>query len=233
MSYSYLLDNNSNVKFNVKNSLTTSDTTSSTVHRITATGSDKHVIHTVDDLGYHVRNGLTNQKLLSINHSNTLNDCVVKREINTTVAPINTTIATHETRISNIEGVTNISSLEIEDILGNGNNANNLSITGLDNIDCNTINIEGISLSNNSFGQLSIDATIKSTTELYAPMINCEELGCGGVITSTNITDMQNRINVLETYIEELKLFIVALKDGIYIESDIGSGEEYNYSSII
>ena len=232
MSYSYLLDNNSNVKFNVKNSLTTSDTTSSTVHKITATGSDKHVIHTVDDLGYHVRNGLTNQKLLSINHSNTLNDCVVKREINTSVAPINTTIATHETRISNIEGVTNISSLEIEDILGNGNNANNLSITGLDNIDCVTINIDGISLVN-SFGQLMTDATIKSTTELYAPMINCEELGCGGVITSTNITDMQNRIETLETYINELKLFIVALKDGIYIESDVGSGEEYNYSSII
>ena len=233
MSYSYLLDNNSNVKFNVKNSLTTSDTTSSTVHKITATGSDKHVIHTVDDLGYHVRNGLTNQKLLSINHSNTLNDCVVKREINTTLAPINTTIATHETRISNIEGVTNISSLEIEDILGNGNNANNLSITGLDNIDCKTINIEGISLSNNSFGQLSINATVKSTTELYAPMINCEEFGCSGPVSGSNITDMQNRIETLETYINELKLFIVALKDGIYIESDVGSGEEYDYSSII
>ena len=102
MSYSYLLDNNSNVKFNVKNSLTMSDTTSTNVQKITATNSDKHIIHTVDDLGYHVRNGLTNQKLLSVNHSNTLNDCVVKREINTTVAPINTTIATHETRISNI-----------------------------------------------------------------------------------------------------------------------------------
>ena len=233
MSYSYLLDNNSNVKFNVKNSLTMSDTTSTNVQKITATNSDKHIIHTVDDLGYHVKNGLTNQKLLSINHSNTLNDCVVKREINTTVAPINTTIATHETRISNIEGVTNISSLEIEDILGNGNNAQNQSITGLDNIDCKTINTDGISLSNNVFGQLSIDATIKSTTELYAPMINCEELGCSGPVSGSNITDMQNTVNELQTYINELKLFIVALKDSLYIESDVGSGQEYNYSSII
>ena len=232
MSYSYLLDNNSNVKFNVKNSLTTSDTTSSTVHKITATGSDKHVIHTVDDLGYHVRNGLTNQKLLSVNHSNTLNDCVVKREINTTVAPINTTIATHETRISNIEGVTNISSLGIDDILGNGNNANDLSITGLDNIDCKTINIDGLSLSNIE-GELSTTAIIVSTTSLYAPLVNCNSLSCDGTVFGQNITDMQNTIYSLQTYINELKLFIVALKDGIYIESEVGSGEEYNYDNLL
>ena len=232
MSYSYLLDNNSNVKFNVKNSLTMSDTTSTNVQKITATNSDKHIIHTVDDLGYHVRNGLTNQKLLSVNHSNTLNDCVVKREINKTVAPINTTIATHETRISNIEGVTNISSLEIEDILLNGNDANNQSISGLDNITCKSINLDGITIIN-SFDELSILTSIKSTTSIYAPEVFCNYLLCEGPVIGENITDMQNKINILETYIEELKLFIVALKDGIYIESNVGSGEEYNYSSII
>ena len=232
MSYSYLLDNNSNVKFNVKNSLTMSDTTSTNVQKITATNSDKHIIHTVDDLGYHVRNGLTNQKLLSVNHSNTLNDCVVKREINTTVAPINTTIATHETRISNIEGVTNISSLEIEDILGNGNNAQNQSITGLHNIDCNSINIEGLSLSNIE-GDLSTTAVIVSTTSLYAPLVNCYTLSCDGTVSGSNITDMQNKINTLETYINELKLFIGALKDSLYIESDVGSGEEFNYDNLL
>ena len=232
MSYSYLLDNNSNVKFNVKNSLTMSDTTSTNVQKITATNSDKHIIHTVDDLGYHVRNGLTNQKLLSVNHSNTLNDCVIKREINTTVAPINTTIATHETRISNIEGVTNISSLEIEDILLNGNDANNQSISGLDNITCKSINLDGITIINSS-DELSILTSVKVTTSISAPEVFCNYLLCEGPVIGENITDMQNKINILETYIEELKLFIVALKDGIYIESNVGSGEEYNYSSII
>ena len=232
MSYSYLLDNNSNVKFNVKNSLTMSDTTSTNVQKITATNSDKHIIHTVDDLGYHVRNGLTNQKLLSVNHSNTLNDCVVKREINTTVAPINTTIATHETRISNIEGVTNISSLEIEDILLNGSDANNQSISGLDNITCKSINLDGITIIN-SFDELSILTSVKVTTSISAPEVFCNYLLCEGPVIGENITDMQGRIDRLETYINELKLFIVALKDSIYIESDVGSGQEYNYDTLL
>ena len=232
MSYSYLLDNNSNVKFNVKNSLTTSDTTSSTVHKITAPGSDKHVIQTVDELGYHVRNGLTNMKLLSVNHSNTLNDCVVKREMNTTLLPISATIATHNTRLTAVEQATGVGSLNIDDILTNGNNASNLSITGLDNIDCNTVNFNGIVLSNVD-GELSTDAVFVSTSSLFSPDINCESFTCSGFVNGSNITNMQNTIDELQAYINELKLFIVALKNGIYIESDVGSGQEYKYNSII
>lgn len=48
-----------------------------------------------------------------------------------------------------------------------------------------------------------------------------------------NINSMQSQINTLNAYIVQLQNFIMAFKDSIYIESHQGSGQEYNYDSIL
>ena len=193
-----------------------------------------------EETGEYTITDKNNHVILSTDiNGNLTNNSKIKQHITDNILPLSRNIAlhttaltTHNTRLTAVEQATGVGALNIDDILGYGNDANNLSITGLDNIDCKTINIEGLSLSNNQ-GELSTTAPIVSTTSLYAPFVNCNTLSCDGTVFGQNITNMQNRIDTLETYINELKLFIVALKDSLYIESDVGSGEEFNYDTII
>jgi hypothetical protein len=46
------------------------------------------------------------------------------------------------------------------------------------------------------------------------------------------IESQQTQINQLITYINNVKAFISAFKDGIYLESEPNSGTEFNYTSL-
>ena len=187
MSYSYLLDAENNMRFNVKSNLVSSKTSSTLQHNITSATSNKFITHTVDDYGYHIKNGLTNAKLLSINHSNVLNDCIVKNEISQSVSPLTTTISNHEVRLTAVEnGQPAGQPLGISDILNINNDASNKSIVGIDGVTCNTININGITLTNVD-GELTTSNVLVSTNALYAPVINSENIGSGGTIHGDTI----------------------------------------------
>ena len=195
MSYSHLIDNDGNMRFNVKSGIVASQLSTTLQHNITSATSNKFITHTLDAYGYHVKNGLTNTKLLSVSDSNVLNDCIVKNEITQSVTPLSTTLSAHEVRISAVEaGQPAGQPLGISDILTTNNDASNKSVVGLNNVSCKTIDIDGLAFTNVD-GELSTPATLVSTSSLYAPTINTENLGAGTRIQAPTV----NALTRLET----------------------------------
>ena len=122
---------------------------------------------------------------------------------------------------------------------------------------CNALNIDGLVLTN-AYDEIVTDSTISSSTGVYGAEVNCENLGVvtfaqiGGKFNFNSdgnntiagdgnslltgfrtINNLLAEINTLKAYIEELKLFFVAFKDGIYLESSEGSGTEYNFTELM
>ena len=148
-------------------------------------------------------------------------------------------------------GLQNLSS-----VLTVGNSAPDKSMT-VNIMSCNALNVDGIVLVN-EFNELKTDATISSSAGVYGAEVNCETLGVGasaqiggkfyfnadgdntiagnGTSLLTGFRTINNllaEINTLKAYIDELKQFFVAFKDGIYLESAQGSGSEYNYTELM
>ena len=66
-------------------------------------------------------------------------------------------------------------------------------------------------------------------------IINAEqiaELQAFNATNTTEIADLEAKIQGLENYITDLKAFINTFKSAVYIE-DVSTGQEYNYNKII
>ena len=158
------------------------------------------ITHQINELTgeYTIKNSANHVILSTDTSGNLTNNSKIKQHVADNVLPLSRTIATHtttlnthHTRLTAVEQATGVESLEIEDILTNGNNANNLSITGLNNISTNTISIDGLEFSNID-GDLSCPASIVSLTSLFAPLINTNSFGCDGDVQGTHIIGVQD-----------------------------------------
>ena len=148
-------------------------------------------------------------------------------------------------------GLQNLSS-----VLTVGGTASNKNMT-INVLTCNALNVDGIVLANAN-DELVTDAMISSSAGVYGAVLNCETLdvstsaqiggkfdfnsdgnntiegnGTSLLTGFRTINNLLAEINTLKAYIEELKLFFVAFKDGVYLESSEGSGTEYNYTELM
>lgn len=136
--------------------------------------------------------------------SSSLNSHIESRlnPINTTLTSHTSTLASHETRLTTIEnsgggGGGGLTGAGLADVLGVSNNANNLSMTNLNDISSVSVHVGTSYMIGNS---------------VYAE-----------TIYGNNITSMQNQINTLNTYINNLKALVASLSASLDLKDQNGN----------
>ena len=231
MSYSHLLDNDGNMRFNVKSGIVASQLSTTLQHNITSATSNKFITHTLDAYGYHVKNGLTNTKLLSVSDSNVLNDCIVKNEITQSVTPLSTTLSAHEVRISAVEaGQPAGQPLGISNILTTNNDASNKSVVGLNNVSCQSIQCSG-TVDGSNITTLTNNVESHDTT---IAMLNNEvtKLNAFHNRDSATLTTITNNITSLTAYKNNVKRFMNALSQSLNLINP-DTGAPFDFTGLI
>jgi len=210
--------------------------------------------HLIDGSGnFHLQNNSGSVKLLSFDSGNNLLDCATKTHISNNVSSINRTltthtttlashassIANHATRLSNVEnGSSGLQSLQ--SVLAVGNNANNQSITGLNELGCTelsansiitqTVNANSILATESYMGPVGDDGVYKFYVDGVTNVVG--SLSNASLDGFSNITQMQNTIDELVEYNNKLKQLVLSLSQSIQLRKPDNSGN-FDYTGLI
>lgn len=135
--------------------------------------------------------------LIAFDRSARLKSSALNSHIEARLNPINTTITSHETRLTAVEQSSGLVPVGISDVLGVNNNANNHSITGLNDISATSLHVGSSYVVGNS---------------LFAE-----------TVYGNNISTMQNQINSLITYNNNLKELVSALASSLDLRDANGN----------
>jgi len=168
--------------------------------------------HLIDASGnFHLQNNAGSVKLLSFDSSNNLLDCATKTHVANQVAPVNRTLTNHtltltdhETRLSNVEsGSSGLQS--ISSVLAVGSNANNQSITNVNNLSCNGT-VSGSNIT-----------TMQNVVNSY----------------QTAIQQLQSRCTALESYNTQLKKLILSISESLVLKDPVNTSNNFDYTSLL
>lgn len=135
--------------------------------------------------------------LIAFDSSARLKSSALNSHIEARLNPINTTITSHETRLTAVEQSGGLVPVGISDVLDVNNNANNRSITGLNDISATSLHVGTSYVVGNS---------------LFAE-----------TVYGNNISTMQNQINSLITYNNNLKELVSALASSLDLRDANGN----------
>lgn len=219
----------------------------------------KHVLSPINgDYTIKTKSDVTIQKY---NSAGTLGDSRLKSYIDNKVQTVENLAQSHTSRIISLENGTNGSAQGLGSVLGVNSDGQNQNITNVNSIGCTTISMDGISISKQA-GEFVVDTPITSLISLYAPDVNCENLGtgtgrvnlgqhdghimmsfssAGNSVTSpsnaslegfSTITNLQNRVATLEAYIENLKRFMNLMSLSSNL-IDPNTNQPFNYNNLV